>query len=173
LGKETRDLVVEKKNNFTFSDFSKNKKALKNRDDLDNSTFHMTQMDHTNLSGSNLEKSLFSHTGMNSAIFKKANLKGAVFEYGDADGANFEGADLEGAKFTNVHALERANFKNTIYEGKPGYGDKWTGKSLLDEYKEEQKIKRKKSKLESESKKGGRKSKKRQSKRGKLSKRKR
>ena len=165
LGEETRDLVVKKRNNYTFSDFVKNKKALKKRDDLDNSTFHLTQMDHANLSGSNLEKSFFSHSNMNSANFKGANLKGAVFEFGDADGANFEGADLEGAVFTSVHALDRANFKNTIYDGKPGFGDKWTGKSLYDEHKEKMKIERKKRKMESESQKGGRKSK-RQGKKG-------
>ena len=163
LGEETRDLVVEKRNNYTFSDFKKSKKAFKNRDDLDNSTFHMTQMDHANLSGSNLKDSLFSHASMASTNFKNAKLKDSVFEYGIADGADFEGADLEGVKFNNVHALERANFKNTIYDGKPGFGDKWTGKSLLDEHKEKMKIEKKKRKMESQ--KGGRRSRKKQSKR--------
>jgi len=166
LDDKTRDLVVESRNNYTFSDIKKNKKDFKNKKDLDNSIFHMTQMDHANLSGSNLNKSHFSHASMGSTVFKGSNLKDSVFEFGDADGANFEGADLEGAKFTSVWGLDRANFKNTIYDGKPGYGDKWTGKSLLDEHKEQMKMERKKRKLESE-KKGGRKSRKRQSKRGK------
>lgn len=167
LDEKSRDLVVKRRNNFTFSDFSKNKKALKNRNDLDNSTFHSTHLDNANLSGSNLEKSFFSHSSLCDANLKKANLKEAIFEFGQADGTDFEGANLEGAKFTGVWGLERANFKDTIFEGKPGYGDKWTGKSKLAEFKEEEKIKRKQRKLESGSKKGGSKSKKSKSKKGK------
>ena len=61
LDPKNRDDMVKKRNNFAFADFKKSKKAFKNRKDLDNSTFHTTNLDHVNFEKSNLSsKFLFS-----------------------------------------------------------------------------------------------------------------
>ena len=62
--------------------------------------------------------------------------------------ANFEGADLEGVTFEGVHGLDRANFKGTVFEGKPGYGENYTGMSLFDEVGEKRKAYLKQKRLE-------------------------
>jgi uncharacterized protein YjbI with pentapeptide repeats len=148
LDPKYRDDVVVKRNNFTFTDLKKSKKAFKNRKDLDNSTFHTTKMDHVNFEKSNLEKSKFFNADLLTTNLKGANLKDSTFEFGIVDGANFEGANLEGVTFHGVSGLDRANFKGTIYEGKPGYGDKYTGMSLLDEVNEKRKSYLKQKRLE-------------------------
>lgn len=139
LDPKYRDDVVVKRNNFTFSDLKKSKKAFKNRKDLDHSTFHTTKLDHVNLEKSNLEKSKFFNADLLTTNLKGANLKDSTFEFGIVDGANFEGANLEGVTFHGVTGIDRANFKGTVFEGKPGYGENYTGMSLYDEVKEKRK----------------------------------
>ena len=152
LDPKYRDDVVVKRNNFTFTNLKKNKKAYKNREDLDHSTFHTTTLDHVNLEKSNLKNSKFFNANLLTTNLKGANLKDSTFEFGIVDGANFEGANLEGVTFHGVSGLDRANFKGTIYEGKPGYGDKYTGMSLLDEVNEKRKAYLKEKRLEKKAK---------------------
>jgi uncharacterized protein YjbI with pentapeptide repeats len=83
---------------------------------------------------------------------KGANLKDSTFEFGIVDGANFEGANLEGVTFHGVSGLDRANFKGTIFEGKKGYGENYTGMSLLDEVNEKRKAYLKEKRLEKKAK---------------------
>ena len=141
LNPDKKDDDVEKKvrNNFAFNDLKKSKKAYKKRNDLDHSFFHTSNLDNVNFEKSNLEDSTFFNTALLDANLKGANLKNSKFEFGIVDGANFEGANLEGVTFKGVERLDRANFKNTIYEGKKGFGENYTGKSLLGEVNDKRK----------------------------------
>jgi uncharacterized protein YjbI with pentapeptide repeats len=150
LSPTNRESVVKGRNKFFFSNFKNNKKMLKNRKDLDHSDFHTTTLDGANLSNSNLESSKFFNADLLDTVLKGANLKNSKFEFGIVDGANFEGANLEGVTFEGVEGLDRANFKGTIFESEPGYGNNYTGKSKWKEVNELRKESRKKMKLEKE-----------------------
>lgn len=141
LNPEKKDDSMDKKkrNNFAFTNFKKNKKAFKNRKDLDHSIFHTTNLHQVNFEKSNLEDSQFFNADLLTTNLKGAKLKNSTIKWGTVDGANFEGADLEGVTFEGVHGLDRANFKGTIFEGKPGYGENYTGMSLYDEVGEKRK----------------------------------
>jgi uncharacterized protein YjbI with pentapeptide repeats len=138
----------KKRNNFAFTNFKKNKKAFKNRKDLDHSIFHTTNLHQVNFEKSNLEDSKFFNADLLTTNLKGANLKNSTVKWGTVDGANFEGADLDGVTFEGVHGLDRANFKGTIFEGKPGYGENYTGMSLFDEVGEKRKAFLKQRRLE-------------------------
>ncbi len=160
---------------FMRKDLKKDKKTLKNRSDLDNSKFLATDLTEANLSNSNLYNSIFDFTTLIGANLSKANLEGstflkgtnlndanlkgailkdAVFKHAHVDGADFEGAVLDGVFFDpeHVYNLDRANFKKTIFEGRPGYGNNYTGKSIEkekeDKRKEERREKRETKKIE-------------------------
>jgi len=150
LNPEKKDDSMDKKkrNNFAFTDFKKNKKAFKNKKDLDHSIFHTTNLHQVNFEKSNLEDSQFFNADLLTTNLKGANLKNSTIKWGTVDGANFEGADLEGVTFEGVHGLDRANFKGTVFEGKPGYGENYTGMSLYDEVAEKRKAFLKQRRLE-------------------------
>jgi len=150
LNPEKKDDSMDKKkrNNFAFTNFKKNKKAFKNRKDLDHSIFHTTNLHQVNFEKSNLEDSQFFNADLLTTNLKGANLKNSTIKWGTVDGANFEGADLDGVTFEGVHGLDRANFKGTIFEGKPGYGENYTGMSLFDEVGEKRKAFLKQRRLE-------------------------
>jgi uncharacterized protein YjbI with pentapeptide repeats len=150
LKPENKDDSMDKKkrNNFAFTNFKKNKKAFKNRKDLDHSIFHTTNLHQVNFEKSNLEGSEFFNADLLTTNLKGANLKNSNIKWGTVDGANFEGADLEGVTFEGVHGLDRANFKGTVFEGKPGYGENYTGMSLFDEVGEKRKAFLKQRRLE-------------------------
>jgi hypothetical protein len=84
----------------------------------------------------------------NELNFKNVDLSNVDLRNLDLSGANFEGADLEGVTFEGVHGLDRANFKGTVFEGKPGYGENYTGMSLYDEVGEKRKAFLKQRRLE-------------------------
>jgi uncharacterized protein YjbI with pentapeptide repeats len=138
----------KKRNNFAFTNFKKNKKAFKNRKDLDHSIFHTTNLHQVNFEKSNLEDSKFFNADLLTTNLKGANLKNSTLQWGTVDGANFEGADLDGVTFEGVHGIDRANFKGTVFEGKPGYGENYTGMSLYDEVGEKRKAFLKQRRLE-------------------------
>jgi uncharacterized protein YjbI with pentapeptide repeats len=150
LNPEKKDDSMDKKkrNNFAFTNFKKNKKAFKNRKDLDHSIFHTTNLHQVNFEKSNLEDSQFFNADLLTTNLKGVNLKNSTIKWGTVDGANFEGADLEGVTFEGVHGLDRANFKGTVFEGKPGYGENYTGMSLYDEVGEKRKAFLKQRRLE-------------------------
>lgn len=164
------DSVKEGRNVFFMrNDLKKDKKTLKNRKDLDNSKFTATDLTEANLSNSDLNNSLFDFTQLIGANLSKTNLEGSIFEtatnLNDAnlkganlknakfirahvDGTDFEGAHLDGVYFDpeQVYHLDRANFKGTIFEGTPGYGNNYTGKSIEKEEQDKRKEERREKK---------------------------